>query len=180
MKKVVILVLVLVLTFTMTGAASATSAASFSSRNFVAGLTGADEVPPRETRARGIAFIHLNRGESQLGYIIVVARIKNVVAAHIHCGAEGVNGPVGVTLFGGVPAGGGRVNGILAKGTVMAPDAGNACGWITVADVAAAMRSGNTYVNVHTNDGVAPTNTGPGDFPGGEIRGQVKEVGHSH
>jgi hypothetical protein len=26
---------------------------------------------------------------------------------------------------------------------------------------------------VHTNDGVAPTNTGPGDFPGGEIRGQV-------
>jgi hypothetical protein len=27
---------------------------------------------------------------------------------------------------------------------------------------------------VHTNDGVAPPNTGPGDFPGGEIRGQVR------
>jgi len=36
------------------------------------------------------------------------------------------------------------------------------------------MRAGNTYVNVHTNDGVAPTNTGPGDFPGGEIRGQIR------
>jgi hypothetical protein len=24
---------------------------------------------------------------------------------------------------------------------------------------------------------VAPTNTGPGDFPGGEIRGQVSESG---
>jgi hypothetical protein len=27
---------------------------------------------------------------------------------------------------------------------------------------------------VHTNDGVAPPNTGPGNFPGGEIRGQVR------
>ena len=36
-----------------------------------------------------------------------------------------------------------------------------------------ALQSGATYVNVHTNDGGAPTNTGPGDFPGGEIRGQV-------
>ena len=32
----------------------------------------------------------------------------------------------------------------------------------------------NAYVNVHTNDNVAPPNTGPGDFPGGEIRGQIK------
>jgi len=36
-----------------------------------------------------------------------------------------------------------------------------------------AMRAGLTYVNVHTNDGVDGTNTGPGDFPGGEIRGQL-------
>ena len=43
----------------------------------------------------------------------------------------------------------------------------------TFADVVAKMRSGGAYVNVHTNDGVAPTNTGPGDFPGGEIRGQI-------
>ena len=28
-------------------------------------------------------------------------------------------------------------------------------------------------VNVHTDNGVAPANTGPGDFPGGEIRGQI-------
>jgi hypothetical protein len=27
---------------------------------------------------------------------------------------------------------------------------------------------------VHTNDGVPPTDTGPGDFPGGEIRGQIR------
>jgi len=36
---------------------------------------------------------------------------------------------------------------------------------------------GNAYVNVHTNDGMAPPNSGPGDFPGGEIRGQLRVVG---
>jgi hypothetical protein len=25
---------------------------------------------------------------------------------------------------------------------------------------------------------VAPTNTGPGDFPGGEVRGQIEHRGH--
>jgi hypothetical protein len=34
--------------------------------------------------------------------------------------------------------------------------------------------SGATYVNVHTNDGVPPPDTGPEDFPGGEIRGQIR------
>lgn len=32
---------------------------------------------------------------------------------------------------------------------------------------------GQWYVTVHTNDGVDGTNSGPGDFPGGEIRGQL-------
>ena len=66
------------------------------------------------------------------------------------------------------------MNGTLAQGTITAPDPGNACGWTDLAAVLAAMASGDTYVNVHTNDGVAPPNTGPGDFPGGEIRGQVR------
>jgi len=69
------------------------------------------------------------------------------------------------------------MDGILAQGTKTAPDPGNACGWVTLADVAAAMRSGDAYVNVHTNDGIDPVNTGPGDFPAGEIRGQIKEGG---
>ena len=36
------------------------------------------------------------------------------------------------------------------------------------------INAGNAYVNIHTNDGVAPADTGPGDFPGGEIRGQIR------
>jgi hypothetical protein len=66
------------------------------------------------------------------------------------------------------------VNGTLAEGTITAPDAGNGCGWTDLSAVLAAIRSGNTYVNVHTNDGVAPLNTGPADFPDGEIRGQIR------
>jgi hypothetical protein len=73
----------------------------------------------------------------------------------------------------GAPASG-RVNGTLAEGTATAPDTGNGCGWADLAAVLAALESGSTYVNVHTNDGVPPTNTGPGDFPGGEIRGQIR------
>jgi hypothetical protein len=123
----------------------------------------------------------VNKDGTELRFKLIVANIENVFAAHIHCGSPGMNGPVGVTLFMGAP-GGGRVDGVLAQGTIITPDPGdpgNACHWDALDDVLAAMRSGNTYTNVHTNDGVAPTNTGPGDFPGGEIRGQIREAGAS-
>ncbi len=141
--------------------------------NFVATLSGGEEVPARDTQATGVAKVKLREDGTALLFKVNVGNIDNPVAAHIHCGAVGVNGPVGVTLFMGSPASG-AVNGTLAEGTITAPDAGNACGWTDLAAVLAAMASGNTYVNVHTNDGVAPINTGPGDFPGGEIRGQVR------
>jgi CHRD domain len=141
--------------------------------NFVATLSGDQEVPVRDTQAVGVATFKLREDGTALEFKLNVANIDNVVAAHIHCGAVGVNGPVGVTLFMGAPAGG-AVNGTLAEGTITAPDAGNACGWTDLAAVLAAMASGDTYVNVHTNDGVAPPNAGPGDFPGGEIRGQIR------
>ncbi|MGQ0602917.1 MAG: CHRD domain-containing protein [Anaerolineales bacterium] len=143
---------------------------------FLSPLSGGEEVPPRDTKAKGIAIYRLSNDETELAFLLIVSRIDNVVAAHIHCGAAGVNGPVGVTLYMAAP-GGGRVDGVLTRGTITAPDPGNACGWADLAAVVSAMRSGNTYTNVHTNDGVAPPNTGPGDFPGGEIRGQIKGVG---
>jgi hypothetical protein len=141
--------------------------------NFVATLSGDQEVPARDTQARGVATFKLREDGTALAFKVNVANIDNVFAAHIHCGAVGVNGPVGVTLFMGSPASG-AVNGTLAQGTITAPDPGNGCGWTDLAAVLAAIRSGATYVNVHTDDGLAPPNTGPGDFPGGEIRGQVR------
>jgi CHRD domain len=141
--------------------------------NFVATLSGAQEVPPRDTHARGVTTFKLRQDGAALAFKLNVANLDNPFMAHIHCGAVGVNGPIGVTLFMGAPAAG-RVNGTLAEGTITAPDPGNACGWTDLAAVLAAIDSGATYVNVHTNDGVDPPNTGPGDFPGGEIRGQIR------
>ena len=140
--------------------------------NFQTHLNGDGEVPARLTGAQGQAVLKLSDDASELSFKLIVANIDNVFAAHIHCGVTGVNGPVGVTLFAGAPAGG-RFSGVLSEGTATAPDPGNGCGWTSIADVVAALRSGAAYVNVHTNDGVAPPNTGAGDFPGGEIRGQV-------
>lgn len=168
MKRAILLAMVAVLAF---GAVS--PAASAQPTSFRAVLSGGDEVPTRETLARGVATFQLSSDGAELGFRLVVANIENVVAAHIHCGAPGVIGAVGVTLFGGAAAGGGRTDGVLATGSVTAPDPGNGCGWADLDAVVAALESGNAYVNVHTSDGVAPIDTGPGDFPGGEIRGQV-------
>jgi CHRD domain len=164
MRRITLLIAVLGLTL---------APSAFAGDNFVAKLSGDEEVPARDTQAVGVAKFKLRDDGTALQFKVNVANIENVFAAHIHCGAVGVNGPVGVTLFAGSPASG-RVNGTLEQGTITAPDPGNACGWDDLAEVLAAMNSGNTYVNVHTNDGMPPPNTGPGDFPGGEIRGQIR------
>jgi Cu/Zn superoxide dismutase len=134
---------------------------------FRAHLSGAEEVPPRDTKARGQATFLLSGDESTVAFRLIVSNIENVFAAHIHCGERGQNGPVEVTLFMGAPAGG-RFDGVLATGSFATAD--HDCDGQPIVD---AMRDGSTYVNVHTDDGVPPPNTGPGDFPGGEIRGQI-------
>lgn len=141
---------------------------------FATKLSGANEVPARDTAARGRAFIAVDRDATELHYVVIANRISNVFMAHIHCAAEGVNGSIGVTLYGPGPTGQGPRSGILVIAMKTAPDPGNACGWETLADVVAAMETGGAYVNVHTNDGVDPPNSGPGDFPGGELRGQLR------
>jgi hypothetical protein len=176
MKKFKVLPLVsIVLTVLVMASVAYASPVAAASQDFTARLSGGEEVPPRATDATGVATFQLSEDGTALSFSVNVSNIENVVAAHIHCGAKRVNGPVGVTLFMGTP-GGGEINGTLAKGTITAPDPGNGCGWANLAAVVAAMNSGNAYVNVHTNDGVEPPNTGPGDFPGGEIRGQITQT----
>ena len=141
--------------------------------NFNAELGGGQEVPPRTTGATGQATFQL-KDETQLDFTLNIVNVQNLVAAHIYCAPAGGNGPIGATLYGPLTPGGGSINTFSAQGTIKAPDAGNGCGWADVAAMVEAMRSGNTYVNVHSDDGVDPVDTGPGDFPGGEIRGQIK------
>jgi hypothetical protein len=143
--------------------------------NFRTHLTGDEEVPARETKAQGQAIFQLNADGTELRYKLNVANIENVVAAHIHLNVPGENGPIVAFLFGKVPVlpGGGRVNGRLAEGTITAANLEGPLAGQPLSALIEAIEDGETYVNVHTNDGVPPTNTGAGDFPGGEIRGQI-------
>jgi CHRD domain len=149
-------------------------AAAGENRNFKAHLTGDDEVPPNASAGRGQAIFQLSEDGTALEYRLVVANIENVVASHIHLGAEGVNGPVVAFLFGPAAPGGGRTDGVLATGTITAADLVGPLAGQPFSALVDAMRAGNTYVNVHTNDGEGASGTGPGDLPAGEIRGQIE------
>lgn len=137
------------------------SSASAVQAAFVARLSGDQEVPPVDTKARGQAnFLFTGEG---LNFQVKVANIENITAAHIHCAPEGVNGPVVAFLFG--PSTGVTVNGRLAQGTITDAEIINfACG-SDLDGLVNAMANGSTYVNVHTTAN-----------PGGEIRGQIQGV----
>ena len=136
-------------------------------------LRGAQEEPVRDTRAQGQAVFRLAADGTELHYRLIVANIENVVAAHIHVAPEGVNGPVVAFLYGNVPPAGGSQNGVLATGTITSDDLVGPLAGMPLDSLIEVIEAGNAYVNVHTNDGVDPPNTGPGDFPGGEVRGQI-------
>jgi hypothetical protein len=145
-------------------------------RNWSTHAKGSLEVPARETGAQAQAIFHLSKDGTELDYKLIASNIENVVQAHIHAGPPGVNGPIGVFLYGLVPPGGGRTDGVLSQGTITADDFvdDGPFDGMTVSDVVVLMDTGRAYVNVHTNDGVGAANSGPGDFPGGEVRGDIR------
>ena len=104
---------------------------------------------------------------------MIVENIENVVGAHIHLAPAGSNGPVVAFLYGTVAPGGGRIDGILAEGTITGADLVGPLAGQDISVLLASLSSAGAYVNVHTNDGVTGTNSGPGDFASGEIRGQI-------
>ncbi len=140
---------------------------------------GSLEVPARDTSAQAQAIFHLSPDGAELQYKLIAANIENVFMAHIHINQPGVNGPIAVWLYPSTatvpgPTGGGRIDGVIAEGTITAANlVGPLAGQLTLEALVAALNGGTAYVNVHTSDGVAPADTGPGDFPGGEVRGDV-------
>jgi hypothetical protein len=160
------------------GPSGSTEAGIGGSRTYIAHLSAGSEVPANASQAAG-QFILTVEKNGTLSYKVISSNINNVVASHIHLAPFGSNGPIVQFLFGQppVPAGGGAQDGILAQGTI---DGTGLIGPLTglgLNALIAAMDAGNTYVNVHTNDGVAPTGTGPGDLSAGEIRGQIRMNG---
>jgi hypothetical protein len=135
---------------------------------YVAPARGSSEVPPRDTHARGNAVFQVFGESASIQYRLLVFGITNVVQAHIHIAPAGSNGPVVVFLYPVHAPGGGPLNGVIATGTITAANLIGPLAGQPLSALTSAMRAG------HTDDGVAPSNTGPGDFPGGEVRGQIK------
>ncbi|HYA87186.1 MAG TPA: CHRD domain-containing protein [Nitrospirota bacterium] len=129
---------------------------------FKAKLTGKEEIPATETKATGEAAFKLSEDGAKIFYNLKLQDIENVNAAHIHIGKRGGEGSVVVGLFAG-PTKEGKFSGVLARGAItelklVGPLAGK-----TISDLVALLKSGEAYVNVHTDR-----------YPTGEIRGQIK------
>lgn len=145
-------------------------------RAFKATLTGYEEVPSVSTAAGGEFRAQLSADGSTLSYELSYSNIENAFAAHIHLGQKGVNGGVSAFLCGGgdkppCPPTGGTVTGTVDAADVIGPS-GQGISAGEFDELLAAIRAGVTYVNVHTIMAGAPP--GPGNLPGGEVRGQIK------
>jgi len=162
-------------------AAATLALAAFSARaqetSFSATLTGAAQLPePVNTKAEGVLKLVASADGKKLNYTLTVTNIKNPAAADMHLGPPIANGPLVARLFpthGAAPKKG-DFSGVLVEGKLDASDLIGPLAGSALSDLIEEIRAGNAYVNVHTNDGVDPPNSGPGDYRLGEIRGQIQ------
>jgi hypothetical protein len=109
-------------------------------------LTGENETAAGDADGIGVAVLRFRPATGQICYLIAVARLDTVVAAHIHRAPAGTNGPVIVPLT--APVSGVVKDCATADPALAAEIVANPAGF---------------YVNVHTDV-----------FPGGAVRGQLR------
>jgi hypothetical protein len=162
-------------------AAATLALAAFSARaedqNFQARLTGAAQLPePTNSKATGELNLVVHDGGKKISYTLSVTDLQNATTSELHLGGPTANGPAVVRLFPthGATARKGPYTGVLAEGTITAGDLIGPMVGSPLSDLVDEMRDGSAYVNIHTNDGVDPPESGPGDYRKGEIRGQIE------
>ncbi len=115
-------------------------------------LTGAQEVPPKETEAQGTANVSYNKCDKKLTYTISWTHLTGEpIGSHIHGTArKGVNAPVKHDFTPLLPktTSGTFTNSVIVDGIAIKEDS---------------LLAGFYYFNIHTPK-----------FPGGEIRGQIE------
>jgi hypothetical protein len=140
-------------------------------------LTGQANVPdPIKTPASGQVQLVVSADGKSVSYVLTVKDLDNASAGDLHLGSRAQNGPLVVKLFpvGGASPKKGPFNGVLAQGKFDASDLIGPMAGASLGELLEMMSEGNVYINVHTNDGMDPPNSGPGDYVLGEIRGQIK------
>jgi len=139
-------------------------------------LTGLQENPDISTVATGSFRAVLDDDAEEITYVLSYSGLEGtVIQAHVHFGKRAVNGGVSFFLCGTAaspgPAGtptcpqDGTVSRTITAADILGPTA-QGIEAMNYAEIAAAMRSGNTYANVHSSL-----------WPGGEIRGQIGKRG---
>lgn len=147
--------------------------------DFTATLSGKEVIPPVKTDGTGIANFEV--GKNSLYYQINVLNAGKITSVQINKGAVGTNGDAIVTLIesedndvnliGNIPTLSGVTSttqsssSFSASGNVNVADFTGSFKDTTIADLVKAMQSGETYVNVQTED-----------YPEGELRGQISEA----
>ena len=133
-------------------------------------LTGYQEVASVSSTGSGEIRVRVDDGAIEF-QLIYSGLEGDVLQSHIHLGQAGVNGGIMVFLcsnLGNGPAGtptcpqSGEVTGVRMASDVVGP-AGQGIAAGEFEEVIQAIRSGNTYANVHTSK-----------HTGGEIRGQLR------
>jgi hypothetical protein len=157
-------------------------------KEYTATLSGKEVVPPAKTDGTGV--VNFKVSQSSLNYQINVLNAGTITTIQIHSGAVGTNGDVLVTLFkskgndaklfdddddsilpdlspkiSDISSTTQRSSSFSASGNIQASDLTGLLAGKTINDLVSAMQSGNTYVNVHTEEN-----------PKGELRGQILEA----
>jgi len=173
---------VLVPLSTLSFAGPASSADGHREIRLSARLTGFNEVTPKLTSAAGKFSAVVDRSGTSVSFTLTFSDLSSpVLFSHIHFGQPGVNGGVMVFFCSNATSGpqprpcptpGGTVSGTFTAQDVVGPGltAGAADQGIdpqSLNAVLAAIASGETYVNVHSQR-----------WPGGEIRGPVETDEH--
>ena len=146
-----------------TSASAGTGVTAVPGKTYTAQLSGKDVVSPVNTAATGSASFTVDATGTRMSFVLSVTNVTDVIAARVHVGKPGSNGPGVLILYPG-PTQSGPFTGTLSGGSFGASALIGTLTGKTVADFVALIESGQAYVNVGTLKN-----------PTGEIRGQIHQ-----